>query len=418
MEHSSCQSHFSQIANCCQYLKYTPSVNEIENTIRSMESSVCRVCLVSCDDMVNVFDASHEPGLSIANLISKCTGFQVEKDDHLPNTICKSCLEDGKNAFDIIESYERSHQFYCFFKDVREEESENKGSCFSEEVESAGEEYQEEKRTEECVDSKDNNVEADDDDSGNEPDIIKSNGKAKDAAGFSCSHCPKSFRTKAGLKTHFRLHTGERPFKCSLCPKSFAYKCVRQRHMLTHTGERPFKCSRCPKAFSICHNLKVHMQIHEREESLKGSDCQKGILNSTIPKRLFATLIDNSKFQCSQCSKAFPDEHELKIHMRDHPERPFKCFHCPRDFVLDAHRKRHMVTHNGGYQALKTCGRKTLLRTQQLVVTKPSMCAVCSKMFIDNLALSAHLETHTERKAFKSAHCSTAFAHQVRSRHI
>ncbi|XP_063686481.1 zinc finger protein 320-like [Bolinopsis microptera] len=62
---------------------------------------------------------------------------------------------------------------------------------------------------------------------------------------FKCNECSYRAASRARLKMHLRIHTGERPFKCDQCNYSATQNGHLTTHKRTHTGERPYGCNLC-----------------------------------------------------------------------------------------------------------------------------------------------------------------------------
>ncbi|XP_069576651.1 zinc finger protein 79-like [Brachyistius frenatus] len=82
---------------------------------------------------------------------------------------------------------------------------------------------------------------------------------------FRCHECNREFNRMENLKTHLRIHTGERPFVCSVCSKCFRHSGALTRHFRIHTGEKPYVCTQCGKSFRNCGGLKFHQRAHSKQ---------------------------------------------------------------------------------------------------------------------------------------------------------
>ncbi|KAF5907096.1 zinc finger and SCAN domain-containing protein 5B-like isoform X1 [Clarias magur] len=85
---------------------------------------------------------------------------------------------------------------------------------------------------------------------------------------YHCSECGRDFNRMENLKTHLRIHTGERPYSCSVCGVRFRHSGALTRHFRIHTGEKPYVCAQCGKRFRNCGGLRFHQKSHTTERHM------------------------------------------------------------------------------------------------------------------------------------------------------
>lgn len=82
---------------------------------------------------------------------------------------------------------------------------------------------------------------------------------------FQCQECGKRFPHRSSYITHYRSHSGEKPYECTMCNKSFSQKGNLTKHMRTHTNERPYACDHCGKTFMQRNHMLRHARIHQQQ---------------------------------------------------------------------------------------------------------------------------------------------------------
>ncbi|XP_041631446.1 zinc finger protein Paris-like [Drosophila kikkawai] len=84
-----------------------------------MEVQICRACLGTSPAMINIFDNAPGLGISIADMITQCTPYEISKEDCFPENICDSCLHCARSAFEIRQTIETSHQIYLQMRNTK-----------------------------------------------------------------------------------------------------------------------------------------------------------------------------------------------------------------------------------------------------------------------------------------------------------
>ncbi|KAL7724615.1 hypothetical protein ACLKA6_016445 [Drosophila palustris] len=131
------------------------------------------------------------------------------------------------------------------------------------------------------------------------------------------------------------------------------------------------------------------------------------------------------RHSCSMCGNSFPNQTQLKSHMRTHgTEKYYACELCNKRFNAACNLTTHMRTHTGekpyicAYCCRRFADRSTHRKHERMHTNeRPYACNICAKTFSLSTTLKAHFLSHSQEKPHKCFTCNKGFRlpHQLKA---
>ncbi|TKS70423.1 Zinc finger protein 17 [Collichthys lucidus] len=164
-------------------------------------------------------------------------------------------------------------------------------------------------------------------------------------------HCSRMVYTQpviiGGVLLRTGIHNGEKPYPCTECDQSFSQKPGLRRHMFSHTGGG-FLCSYCGKSLKDPHSLKSHERLHTGERPHRCPDHRFLFIWDAG----FTTHGPSpNRWQHEETAKLHVGHQAEETKSSHLMEKPYSC-HCGASFTVRQSLLRHQDQHRaeGGAQ--------------------------------------------------------------------
>lgn len=251
---------------------------------------------------------------------------------------------------------------------------------------------------------------------------------------MACPLCSQTFKCKADLEKHSKIHLNTGSQKCNICDEVFASSGILAEHKLTHckiqqgnvcvackiairsedqfylhSQEHGFQgavmqCIVCRQTLASMLELQMHGRHHFQTKASFHTCCV--CLNSFETSENLVSKINSSgrtyyvckpcyhgnssEFSCSQCSASFSTKSGLELHEASH-KKSYQCIKCQESFSSEYEIQMHVATH-------------------MMTEGNAHECFLCCVVLDSPAKLQCHLIEHTYKNSeYKCTSCGRNF---------
>lgn len=353
------------------------------DSYENMYKTICRVCLTRNNNvrMFSLIDNSSDDGLSCyGKAITIVTDVLLQKDDKLPNMVCRKCIHLLKQTIyfklkcestdeelkrlinksvnidssdrkleEIVCEYVMFNQYFppkSTTKPCRGDRKHKNTVSKSQLIPESDHKPYIEKVVDTEIDLEDRMYDFDD----FTDEDFKSNPKGqKDEFSSKVDYILETMQSliqsdtkfnkiqhaKSKMKRELRYRpvpVKERNLVCKICHKTLANRLTYDHHMQRHNNCK-FICDQCGKGFPVL----AEMHMHQIARHGVGPYLQCDHCPYKAPRKL--DLIEHLRihtgerpFTCEKCGLTFRRRAIWRNHLVCHMEKQYQCMHCPRKF--------------------------------------------------------------------------------------
>ncbi|XP_063608019.1 zinc finger protein 252-like [Penaeus indicus] len=228
-----------------------------------------------------------------------------------------------------------------------------------------------------------------------------------------CNVCGAGFKQAKKLETHKMLHNGgDRPYRCNKCPSTFTNpKYLTQHKKRVHNRkDSVIQCDVCNATFKRKETLRSHVRIHKGDKGDGVYVCgecdatfnQRGTLTKHIRIHIASREAKDNKsnvFECKTCAKSFHDKKGLDHHLESHflenanaDDVAYSCPICHQGFSS----QRSLVKHKRANHPTQRSASKIALDQDAddstVHIRDKYICEDCDQTFFRRRQLKAHKE--------------------------